>query len=287
MRQVVTSVVAILFGLALLAFGLFEVVYGHEYSLVERIPFLVETQYWKPSALAIVLGGVLTSSFTMYPPRYVFKGIGNVFYYFNQSTIDLETLKGDIDRIVNWSNRIEENKLQALKEIQEENDNHLTGYLFSLVSTNYDTEDIETFGQTNIEEHYDREMVNEEVLRTMGNSSPAFGMFGTLCGLLMVMEKFDTPQEMGAGLATALTTTLYGIVLAHLVFYPCARKLRNIAQIKRFREYLLLDGVLMINDGKSNFYIRDKLTSYLARSYSFNNNFEGESTYTETADQTS
>lgn len=217
----------------------------------------------------IVLGGVLNSLFVMYPGRYVMWALGSIYHLFTRSTINLQTLKEDIRQILEWNKRINDNKLQALNKLQEEHEGELSAYLFTLMSTNYSTEEIRTLSETVIEEHYDRGLITVEVLDSMGSSSPAFGMFGTLFGLIVMLGDLQNPAQMGPGLATALITTLYGISLAYLICFPIARKLRNLAQIKRFREYLILEGVLMINEGNSPFFIQDKLNAFLRREYTF------------------
>ena len=80
-----------------------------------------------------------------------------------------------------------------------------------------------------------------------------------------MLGQLENPSGMGPGLAAALITTLYGISLARFIFYPMAEKLKNIAQQNRYREYFMLEGVLLINSKKSSFYIQDKLKTYLRR----------------------
>ena len=267
MKFSITTVIGVLFSLALVTFGVMEIT--GQISLAELAPFLEPYQFLNLPSLSIVLGGVLNGVFIMYPGRYVMRALGSIYHLFTRSKINLQTLKGDIRNILRWSNQIQDDKLSTLNRIQEQYDGELPGFLFSLMSTNYSTEEIRELGETNIEEHYDREMIVVEVLSTMGSTSPAFGMFGTLFGLIVMLGELQNPAAMGPGLASALITTLYGISIAHLICYPIARKLRNLAQMKRFREYLMLEGVLLINEGKSPFYIQDNLNAFLKRDYSF------------------
>ncbi len=267
MKFSITTVLGVLFSLSMVTFGVLEIT--GQISLAELAPFMEPYQFLNLPSLSIVLGGVLNGVFIMYPGRYVMRALGSIYHLFTRSRINLETLKEDIRKVLQWSNQIQDDKLSTLNRIQEEYDGELPGFLFSLMSTNYSTEDIRELGETNIEEHYDREMIVVEVLSTMGSTSPAFGMFGTLFGLIVMLGELQNPAAMGPGLASALITTLYGISIAHLICYPIARKLRNLAQMKRFREYLMLEGVLLINEGKSPFYIQDNLNAFLKRDYSF------------------
>lgn len=267
MKFSITTTLGVLFSLGLVGFGVLEIVGVIELSNIA--PVLERYQYLNIPSLAIVLGGVLNSLFIMYPGRYVMWALGSIYHLFTRSNINLPTLKSDIREILSWNKRINESKVQALNALQEEYDGEFPSYLFALMSTNYSTEQMRKLSETAIEEHYDRGLITVEVLDSMGSSSPAFGMFGTLFGLIVMLGDLQNPAQMGPGLATALITTLYGISLAYLVCFPIARKLRNLAQIKRFREYMIMEGVLMINEGKSPFFIQDKLNAYLRREYTF------------------
>lgn len=267
MRFSFVTVLGVLFSVGLLGVGVLEITGTIDFS--NYVPLLEQYQYLNLPSLFIVLGGVLNSIFLMYPARYVGKALLSIFKLFSQSKTNLKTLKKDVKMIISWAQRVKSDKLNAYESIQKEHEHELPSFLFSLASTNYSTDEIEEFGATNIEESYKRKLVNVEVLSTMGSASPAFGMFGTLFGLIVMLGELQNPAAMGPGLAAALITTLYGISLAHLIFFPLARKLRNMAQIARFREYLILEGVMLINDNKSPFYIQDRLSSYLKREYSF------------------
>lgn len=267
MKFSLTTTIGVLLSFGLLAFGVLEIVGVFDLSTV--FPFLETYQFLNLPSLIIVLGGVLGSQFIMYPGLYVVRAVGSIYNLFTRSGINLETLKQDIQDVLDWKKQINNNKVQALNQLQEKYQGELPAYLFTLMSTNYSKEQIRELAETNIEEHYDRSLLIVEVLESMGSASPAFGMFGTLFGLIVMLGELQDPSKMGPGLATALITTLYGISLAYLVCYPIARKLRNLAQMKRFEEYLILEGVLLINDDASPLFIQDKLNAYLRREHSF------------------
>ncbi len=266
MKVSITTILGLIFSLAMLLTGILSVTGRLEFY--ELFPFLDNFRSFNLPSLLIVLGGVLNSMFIMYPGRYVGKAWVSLIHLVTQSKYGPSTLQGDIDQVIQWSERIQENKTRASSEIQDENEGEFAGYLFSLVNTKYSTENIRNLSENNIEETYTRKMVTVNVLSSMGNSSPAFGMFGTLFGLIVMLGQLDNPAEMGPGLAAALITTLYGISLAHLIFFPLSRKLKNLAQIERFRDYLIMEGVLLINDDQSSFFIEDKLNSFLHREMS-------------------
>jgi chemotaxis protein MotA len=98
----------------------------------------------------------------------------------------------------------------------------------------------------------------------MAVASPAFGMVGTLIGLIIMLDNMgDDPSQIGAGLAVALVTTLYGIMLARLIFAPAAAKLQQREEIFRFRNYMIVEGLSMLADEASPRHIQDHMNSYL------------------------
>jgi len=98
----------------------------------------------------------------------------------------------------------------------------------------------------------------------MGAGSPAFGMIGTLVGLIIMLQNLDgDPAALGPAMALALITTLYGVLFARMIFLPAAAKTQQRAEIMRHRSYLLAEGLSLISDRKSPRYIQDRMNSYL------------------------
>ncbi|MAO65761.1 MAG: hypothetical protein CL666_12260 [Balneola sp.] len=265
MRLSLTNIFGVLFSIGILVFGILEVTGATSY--IESIPILSDYQFLNIPSLFIVMGGVLNAVFITYQPRYVGKAFLSLFYFFSQAKTNSKALENDLDNILEWNEQIRDNRVQALSKFEEEHQDEIEGFLFSLISTNYNNEEIRDFGSNNIEEQYFRKMVVVDVLRAMGGAAPSFGMFGTLFGLVVMLGELDNPSAMGPGLAAALITTLYGIALARFIFYPMAEKLKNIAQMNKFREYFILEGILLINEKKSSFYIKDKMKTYLQRDF--------------------
>lgn len=70
----------------------------------------------------------------------------------------------------------------------------------------------------------------------MGKTAPVFGMLGTLFGLIVILSGFNEMDSLLTGLAAALMTTLYGIIIGNFIFIPMAKKMNNIASLQFFRE---------------------------------------------------
>jgi chemotaxis protein MotA len=107
-------------------------------------------------------------------------------------------------------------------------------------------------------------MVPVGVLKMMGNAAPAFGMVGTLIGLIVMLESMgDDASAMGMGLAVALVTTLYGVLLSRLVFLPAAAKAQQRNEIARFKNGLLAEGFVLLAEERSPQFIADRMNGYL------------------------
>lgn len=265
MRISLLNIVGVIISVTLILLGVLEITGTIDW--ISTLPFVEQYQFLNLPSFLIVIGGVLNAVFIMYPDTSVRRMFLSFFFLFSQSRVRPKTLRNDIDKIIGWANKIKDNRVAALNELQETEENELARYLFSLMSTNYSSDEIQEFGEISISEERNRRMNTVEVLTSMGTSAPAFGMFGTLFGLIVMLGELDSPANLGPGLAAALITTLYGISLAHLIYFPLAKKLKNLAGMQSFREMLMLEGILMINDKKSPFYMQDKLLSYLVRKY--------------------
>jgi chemotaxis protein MotA len=102
------------------------------------------------------------------------------------------------------------------------------------------------------------------VFETLGALCPAFGMIGTLVGLIRMLKDLDDPSNIGSGMALALMTTLYGAVAAYLVFIPVAGKLKVRSTEEIRSKEMVIEGLLAVLAGESPRYTREKLTSFLS-----------------------
>lgn len=234
------------------------------------------TSNWKifidlPS-VAIVLGGTITSSFIGYRWRYILNAFYASLRVFVRQKITPQSLCDDVKNMVEWSKQIQKEGMTRVEAIGKEAKDPFILYVSSLISTGYTKEQVQEFSETSIEENYFRHLTESSILSTMASAAPAFGMVGTLIGLVVMLSKMDTPSEMGPGLAIALMTTLYGVLAARFIFQPCSTKVKQMLGIQRFREFLILEGFLLIMEKRSSFYIQDKLNSFLDRNFRYTPN---------------
>jgi len=103
----------------------------------------------------------------------------------------------------------------------------------------------------------------QRVFKSLGDAAPAFGMIGTLVGLVQMLASMDDPAAIGPAMAIALLTTLYGALVANLVCLPIADKLSAKVSVEDLNQTLIIDGIMAVRDNKSPALIREMLIAYL------------------------
>ncbi len=108
-----------------------------------------------------------------------------------------------------------------------------------------------------------RHKKGQQIFLALGTYAPAFGMIGTLIGLISMLRNLSDPSNIGAGMAVALITTFYGSLLANLVFIPIAGKLKNRSEQEVCLKELIIEGVLAIQLGEHPRTISRKLSNFI------------------------
>lgn len=120
--------------------------------------------------------------------------------------------------------------------------------------------------QLGIEIQYlqERHSDGKNLLEFMGASAPAWGMIGTLIGLIQMLGALDDPSKIGGGMATALITTFYGAFLANLIFLPLAGKLGTRSKKEARLRQMMVEGAMGISRGESPTAVRERLQSFIS-----------------------
>ena len=100
-------------------------------------------------------------------------------------------------------------------------------------------------------------------MEQLGRFAPAYGMIGTLMGLIMMLQDMSDPSGIGAGMAVALITTLYGAIVANVFFSPFAEKLGFLNRNEMISLEIAIRGVMAIQSGESPRAIDQKLKTFL------------------------
>lgn len=111
---------------------------------------------------------------------------------------------------------------------------------------------------------YYRHNEGAKIFKALGDVAPAMGMIGTLVGLVQMLANMSDPDSIGPAMAIALLTTLYGAMMANMVFLPMQSKLIRRADEELMNKKLILDALLSIQAGQNPRVLDDTLKSYLA-----------------------
>ncbi len=110
----------------------------------------------------------------------------------------------------------------------------------------------------------DRHYQGRFLLEKAGEYAPAWGMIGTLVGLILMLNKLSDPGTLGPSMAVALITTLYGTVLANLVFLPMASKLEGKTEEEIFMKQIIIEGIVGVQSGQNPRLLEEKLSAFLS-----------------------
>ena len=218
------------------------------------------------SGTLLVFGGTLASAFMGYEFRYVMQALGAVGGLFIKGKADRRLLTVDTGKIIRWGYLVKKSGLVALeKEIKgAKNQDHFLNYGIELVITGYSGDEVRSMLGAASTGAFQRNTVPVEILKSMAGNGPAFGMVGTLVGLVVMLQSLQSnPEGIGEGFAVAILATLYGVISARMIFMPAASKLLQKESILRFRNFLVSEGFAMLADQKSPRYIQDRMNSYL------------------------
>ena len=249
----------------LVAFGMFlgAIVWETDHYII----FLSVTSF------IMVVGGTMAAAFVSYEPRYVIlslKLIGRILF---TPKVGRDILKAEVGRMIRWAYIVQKGgppalEAEATKAVRGDK---FLKFGIEMVVSGYSGDEVRDIMTNLIETTFGRNTVQVHILRFMASTSPAFGMIGTLIGLVIMLDKMGAdPTALGPGLALALITTLYGVLFARLVYIPAANKIMQREQIVRFRNYLVAEGLILMADRKSPRYIQDKMNSYLDPAIHFN-----------------
>jgi chemotaxis protein MotA len=218
------------------------------------------------SSFIMVFGGTLAATFISYEPRYVIMSFKVMAKIFGAPAIGRGVLKAEVGRIIKWAYLVQKSGPQALEEEAKKatRGDKFLKFGVDLVISGYTGEEVRDCLNNTIETSFGRNTVLVEIIKKMGAAAPAFGMIGTLVGLIIMLGSMGgDPSALGAGLAVALCTTLYGVIFSQIIFLPSANKIMQREQIIRFRNYLVAEGLILLADKKSPRFIQDKMNSYL------------------------
>lgn len=212
-----------------------------------------------PSVM-IVVGGTIAATLVAYPLPKVKEIIKLTQKAFKDRGSNPNEV---IESMIELANKARKEGLLALEESSSGIDDDFIKKGVMLVVDGTDPDLVRTLLETELDFLEERHKSGQGLFETMGSFAPAFGMVGTLIGLINMLKKLDDPSAIGPAMSVALLTTLYGSFLANMIFIPIANKLKVKSREETLEREIIVEGLLSIQAGENPRIIEEKLKAFL------------------------
>ncbi len=217
--------------------------------------------FYDAPSIMIVVGGAIAAVLMSFPIPELVGALGALKKAFFSKPQDYPKM---IDSLVDLGEKARREGLLALeRELGNLSDEFLKKAIQLAVDGN-EVQVIEGVMGIEIENIEERHRVGKAIFDALGSLAPAFGMIGTLIGLIQMLKALDDPSNIGAGMAVALITTFYGSMIANTMCIPIATKLDRRSKLEILEKNIILNGILSIQSGDNPRVLRDKLETFIA-----------------------
>ncbi|RWZ59752.1 flagellar motor protein MotP [Halobacillus fulvus] len=217
--------------------------------------------FLQASSIIIVLGGLMAAllvHFNISEMKLTFRVTKEAF---KKTDMDLKQL---ITLFVQLSEKARREGLLALEAELEEVEDPFIKKGILLAVDGIEPEVIHDIMNAEIVAVEERHQRGRAILEKAGEYAPAWGMIGTLIGLVLMLQSLTSPETLGPKMAVALLTTFYGTLLANLVFLPMAGKLENKTEQEIFMKQVIIEGVIGVQSGQNPKILEEKLSAFLS-----------------------
>lgn len=210
-------------------------------------------------AMIIIFGGATAATMIRFPLGAILHGLPlGAKFAFTMSRLSARDLVDELARIAEIARK---QGPVGLEKVETNEPFLAKGIRF--VADGYDLE----FIRDNLERDRDNFLMHldegSKIYRAIGDCAPAFGMVGTLIGMVQMFANMTDPSKLGPFMAVALLATFYGAAVANLLCLPIADKLHLKLVDEEINRTLIIDGILMIREAKSPTLVREMLLAYL------------------------
>lgn len=253
-RRDILTAIGITLGFGMMLWGM-AMVSITEYSIGQLKLF------WDISSVIITIGGSFCALLIAYPFntfKKLFKIIVQAFRESEKSAPDI------IGEFVSLSRKARRGGLLSLEDEISSIEEEFLKKGLQMVVDGIEPETIREIMDLEISEMERRHKEGIEMLRTWGGYAPAFGMAGTLIGLIQMLANLSDSSQIASGMAKALITTFYGSLMAYLIFNPMAANLALKSEQEVVIRDMMLEGILSIQSGVNPRIVEEKLMAYLS-----------------------
>lgn len=248
----IASLLGLILGFAMLIFGIFSSITKSGGDFGEYIDI---------SSFIITFGGAFTATLTSHSLQDYIGGLKSFTLIFKASKLNTGEM---IQKIIDLSNVARKEGLLSLEEAATDMDEPFLKKGILLVVDGTDPDLVRAIMETELISVEGRHKARIGFWDTLGSMGPAWGMIGTLVGLVDMLYHMEDPGAIGPAMAVALITTLYGSLLANWVCIPVSNKLKADNAEEMMLKEVMIEGLLSIQAGENPRVIEEKLKSFLA-----------------------
>jgi chemotaxis protein MotA len=215
--------------------------------------------YFDIHAVIVIFGGATAATMVRFPFSVILHGLPmGVKFAFTLRSSDPRAL---IEEITQIAEVVRKNGPMALENVQVDDAFLAQGIRY--VADGYDRDFIKDTMERDRDIFLQRLDEGSKVYRAYGDCAPAWGMVGTIIGMVTMFANMSDPSKLGPAMATALLATLYGALIANAICLPIADKLHVKLEEEDVSRSLIIDGILLIRDSKSPSLVKEMLIAYL------------------------
>ncbi len=216
---------------------------------------------FKPAPMILIFGGSILASIAGVM-RSDFKAIKAA----GKKVMKVDTVdpQKDLDTIIHLTEVARREGLLALEKAASDIDDPFFRKGIEMTVDGVDPEEIREILEAEIDGLEDRHKTGAKFFTDLGGFSPTLGIIGTVIGLVAVLGSLTNPGQLGPKIASAFTATLWGILMANLVWLPISNKLQRASSLELTSKRLILDGILAIQAGSSPRMVQARLQCYIA-----------------------
>jgi chemotaxis protein MotA len=218
------------------------------------------TALFSAPAAMIVLGGTFGSVMTQYGPGAMLQALRGCIALVRPVPSNIPQF---INQVADWSNLARSQGSLSLESVLSTTEDPFQKKGLQMIIDNTSQEDLRDIFGILSDNAYRADMVAAEFWEAAGGYAPTIGVLGAVLGLIHVMTRLDHPAELGLGIATAFTATIYGVGSANLFFLPLHARIANTAAARDRDRQVIIQGFVLLSEGKSGTLIRQNLQSFL------------------------
>jgi len=212
------------------------------------------------SSFMIVVGGVLAATLVNYSYENIKYSFITIRRMMGAKSVDLRT---DMELMRMFAKKVRTEGILTIDDEIDSIDNDFLQNGLQLAVDGYTKESLANILDDEIQSQERQLSISVKVLDSMSEYAPAFGMIGTLIGMILMLQNINDPESLGAGLAVALITTLYGTIFANMVLGPLAGKLAYLSKLDLNRKEMFRVGILSMVEEENPRIMENKMLIYL------------------------